>query len=134
MTIRVSTSLCMLHSLVMIRHPKCHVAIWKLSFVFWYPWIKNLLLVRSDVLTVLLLIVQVFRDVILCHWVSSSWSFEGSFSVKHLSWAVQEDCLTQKIKALWSFRMSETVLVTQCHIQNVRNCAGDTASHSKCPH
>jgi len=42
--------------------------------------------------------IQVFWDVTLCHWISSSWCFEQSQCLHVQGLAVQEACLTLKTK------------------------------------
>jgi hypothetical protein len=42
------------------------------------PW-KTTMETRFEVLTVVWLRIQVFQDVMLCHWASGSWCFKGSW-------------------------------------------------------
>jgi hypothetical protein len=58
---------------------------------------------------------QVFWDVMLCHWPNSSQRLEGSqcigkVSLLGLCLPVQEDCLTLKINAIFSFETLELLL------------------------
>lgn len=53
---------------------------------------NNVFLVKREVLTVLLLKVQIIWDVMLCPWASSSWCFRGSY------------CLHCQGEAVWPWR------------------------------
>jgi len=76
--------------------------------------------VRFEVLTVILLKIQVFLDVTLCLWGNSSGPFKGSHFLYHLGNAVQEDPKDEGPVSLWNIRATHPVI--QYHIpENLRS-------------
>lgn len=77
-------------------------------------------ILRSDILTALLLKIQVFSDVTLNYWASSSWKAKGSQLGTSLFFL---DCLTLKMKVLCSFKMSLT------HHSKTQHLVSKTLTH-----